>query len=267
MGTPVIGAQLYTLRAHCQTLDGVAATLERVRAIGYTAVQISGFGFVDPRGVAAAVRAAGVTVAGTHVGWNRFLRELDAVIEEHLLWGCRHAAIGILPAEYNTADGAARFLGELAPVAARLAAHGIDFSYHNHNHEFVRYGGRTWLERLYADADPAMLKAELDTYWVQAGGGDPAEWVRRLAGREPLLHLKDMCVTPEREQRFAEVGEGNLNWPAILAAAEAGGVEYLLVEQDDCYGRDPFACLATSCRNLRAMGYGGEVGTATADSK
>ena len=64
-----------------------------------------------------------------------------------------------------------------------------------------------------------------------------------------------MCVTPERQQRFAEVGEGNLNWPAILAEAERGGVEYLLVEQDDCYGRDPFECLATSRRNLMRLGY------------
>ena len=100
-----------------------------------------------------------------------------------------------------------------------------------------------------------MLLAELDTYWIQAGGGDPVAWIRRCAGREPLLHLKDMTVTPQREQRYTEVGEGNLNWPDILAAAEAGGVEYLLVEQDECYERDPFESLAISFRNLSAMGY------------
>jgi len=75
------------------------------------------------------------------------------------------------------------------------------------------------------------------------------------AGREPLCHLKDMCITAEREQRFAEIGEGNLNWRAILDAAEHSGVEYLLVEQDQCYGRDPFESLAVSYRNLKAMGY------------
>jgi sugar phosphate isomerase/epimerase len=59
----------------------------------------------------------------------------------------------------------------------------------------------------------------------------------------------------KREQRFAEIGEGNLNWPAILEAAETGCVEYLLVEQDNCYGRDPFESLAISYNNLKAMGY------------
>ena len=53
---------------------------------------------------------------------------------------------------------------------------------------------------------------------------------------------------------MAEIGEGNLNWPAILAAAAAGGVEWYLVEQDECYQRDPFESLAISYRNLQAMG-------------
>jgi len=108
---------------------------------------------------------------------------------------------------------------------------------------------------LYDQADSRHLKAEIDTYWIQAGGGDPVEWIRKCAGREPLLHLKDMGITPGREVRMAEIGEGNLNWPAILKAAEQAGVEYLLVEQDNCYDRGPFESLAISYANLKEMGY------------
>ena len=139
-------------------------------------------------------------------------------------------------------------------MADALAKEGMDFSYHNHSHEMARYGEKTWLAMLYEQAAPDVVKAEIDVYWIQAGGGDPALWVQRCAGREPLLHLKDMSVTPEREQRFAEIGEGNLNWPAIMDAAREGGVEWYLVEQDDCYGRDPFESLAISYKNLREMG-------------
>lgn len=255
MPKPVVGAQLFTLRQHCKTIPDIAETFRKVREIGYTAVQISGFGPVDPKEVAKIVADSGLVVACTHMGWPRFLNELDRVIEEHEMWGCRHPAIGGLPGEYRGADGVKRFVDELAPIAAALAKHGMDFSYHNHNHEFVRQDGKTWLARLYETASPDILKAELDTYWVQAGGGDPAAWVKQCAGREPLLHLKDMTVTEAREQRFAPVGEGNLNWPAILQAAEEGGVEYMLVEQDNCYGGDPFDCLAVSCRNLSGWGY------------
>jgi sugar phosphate isomerase/epimerase len=250
----VLGAQLYTVREFTHTIEGVAEALKKVADIGYTAIQISGFGPVDPKEVAVLVKDNGLTVASTHMGWNRFQNELDAVIAEHKLWGCVHPAIGGLPGEYHNPDGLKRFLDELGPITERLAQEGMDFSYHNHNHELARYDGRPWLEMLYEQAPPEMLKAEIDTYWIQAGGGDPAAWVRRCAGREPLLHLKDMTVTPQREQRMAEIGEGNLNWPAILQAAEAGGVEWYLIEQDHSYERDPFESLAISYRNLRAMG-------------
>ncbi len=254
MAKGIVGAQMYTVREFCKTLPEIAESCKKVADIGYTAVQISGFGPADPKDIAKVMEDCELTVASTHTAWPRFLNDLDAVIEEHKLWKCEHPAIGGVPQEYRSVDGLKRFLDELAPVTEKLAAEGMDFSYHNHNQELVRYGEKTWLEMLYEQGDPRYLKAEIDTYWIQAGGGDPAEWVRKCAGREPLLHLKDMCVTPEREQRFAEIGEGNLNWPAIMEAAEEGGVEWHLVEQDRCYDRGPFESLAISYRNLKAMG-------------
>jgi len=255
MAKGMLGAQLFTVRQYTQTIEDVAETLRKVAAIGYKSIQISAFGPIDPKDVARAVEDSGLIVAATHVGWKRFLEELDAVIGEHKLWGCVHPAIGGLPGEYRSADGVKRFIDELTPVAEGLAAEGMDFSYHNHNQELARYGTETcWLELLYQQADPGILKAEIDTYWIQAGGGDPAEWVRKCAGREPLIHLKDMTITPDREIRMAEIGEGNMNFASILEAAEAGGVEYYLIEQDQCYDRDPFESLAISYRNLREMG-------------
>ncbi len=254
MSIPRIGAQLFTLREFCKTMPDVTNTLKKVAAIGYPGVQISGFGPVDPKEVAKVLTDTGLICAATHVGWPRFQNELDAVIEEHKMWGCTHAAIGGLPGEYRSADGVKRFADEIGPIAEKLAAAGMDFSYHNHNHELVKYGEKTWLEMLYEQISPKVLKAEIDTYWIVAGGGDPVVWIRKMFGRQPLLHLKDMAISPEREQRFAEIGEGNLNWQAILQAARESGVEWLLVEQDQCYGRDPFESLAISYRNLRAMG-------------
>ena len=251
----IVGAQLYTIRESMQTVPDMVKALGRVSEIGYTAVQLSGHGPVDPGELAGIVRDSGLSVAATHIGWGRYLEDLDAVIAEHRLLECRHPAIGGLPSEYHCGEGVKRFLDELAPVAQALRAEGMDFSYHNHNHEFVRYGDRTWLAALYEDSDPAVLKAELDTYWIQAAGGDPAAWIRKCAGREPILHIKDMRMVPGPEQRYAEIGEGNLNWPAILAAAAESGVEYMLVEQDVCYERDPFESLAISYNNLNAMGY------------
>jgi sugar phosphate isomerase/epimerase len=257
MASGIPGAQLYTVRKFTQSLEDIADTLRKIADIGYTAIQISAFGGVDREDVARIIQDNALAVAATHMGWGSFLEDLDGVIETNRLWGCKHPAIGGLPREYYSRDGIRRFLEELGPVAEALAAEGMDFSYHNHNHELARYDcGKTWLETLYDEAPPEALKAEIDTYWIQAGGGDPAWWLRRCAGRIPVIHLKDMCITPDREIRMAEVGEGNLNWPAIIEAGEAGGTECYLVEQDDCYGRDPFESLAISLRNLKAMGVG-----------
>ena len=255
MTKPVIGAQLYTLREYEKTMPEIAKTLKKVAAIGYKTVQVSSFGPADPKDVTRAAEDAGLQIVSTHTDWSRFLNELDEVILEHKLWKCSHPAIGGLPDEYFCEDGIKRFLDELLPVAERLKKEGMDFSYHNHNHELVKYGKKTWLASVYDNSDPSVLKAEIDTYWITAGGGDPADWVKRCSGRIPLLHCKDMIVTKEREQRFSEVGEGNLNWNAILKQAEQSGVEYLLVEQDNCYGRDPFESLAISYKNLSSWGY------------
>ena len=254
MSKPILGAQLYTARQQCKTIPDITDTLKKVAEIGYTAIQISGFGPVDPKDVMKIVADTGLIVASTHTGWDRFVDDLDGVIEEHKTYKCPHPAVGGIPGEYRSAEGLKKFLDQIAPIAERLAAEGMDFSYHNHSQELVRIGEKTWLEMLYEQANPAHVKAEIDTYWIQHGGGDPALWIRKCAGRQPLVHFKDMCITTEREQRYAEIGEGNLNWPAILDACEASGVEYALIEQDQCYDRTPLESLAISYRNCKAMG-------------
>jgi sugar phosphate isomerase/epimerase len=249
-----IGAQLYTLRDYIKDLPGVAETFKKVKAIGYSNVQISGMGPVDPKEVAKIAKDLGLTISCTHMSWDAFLKDLDTVIETHKMWGCRHSAIGGLVGTYFTLDGLKQFVDELAPVAAKLAAAGLTFSYHNHHHELAKYDGKTWLARLYDTVDGKTLKGEIDTYWITAGGGDPIWWINKLAGREPLVHFKDMMILPNREVRMAPIGEGNLNWEGIIKACKAGGVEYALVEQDSCYDQNPFDALAQSYNNLKAMG-------------
>lgn len=253
MPDTVLAAQMYTLREFTKTPADIAVTLAKVRAMGYEAIQISAFGPCDPAELAKMLAGEGLAVCSTHTGWPRFVDQIDQVIEEHRMWGCRHPAIGGMPGEYRSAEGVVEFAKLAEQVGRKLDQAGMDFSYHNHNFEFQKAGGKTWLELLYDSSDPRYLKAEIDTYWVQAGGGDPAEWIARCAGRMPILHLKDMVMGPDGV-RMAEIGEGNLNWPAILAAAKDAGVEWYCIEQDDCYERDPFDSLKISLDNLHGMG-------------
>ncbi len=148
--------------------------------------------------------------------------------------------------------GFKQFARDATEVGRRLAEAGLTFSYHNHSFEFVRFGERTGLDIIYEESDPRYLMAELDTYWVQHGGGDVIDWIDKLAGRMPVIHFKDM-VTHEGQQIMAEIGEGNLNWRGILDACEDADIDWYAIEQDVCR-RDPFDSLRISYDNLKAMG-------------
>ncbi len=248
----MLAAQLYTVREFTKTPADIIETMKKVAAIGYRAVQLSALGEMDPQELRNVCDGEGLTVCATHVGYDFMADTTAECIERHQIYGCPNAGIGGLPTEYRSAEGYARFAVEASETARKLAEGGIRFVYHNHNFELEKYGDRTGLQILYEDSDPAVFLSEIDTYWIQAGGGSPATWIRNLAGRAPVVHLKDMTMQG-RDQIMAEIGEGNLDWPDILEACAEAGVEYYIVEQDTCQ-RDPFESLAISYRNLRAMG-------------
>lgn len=253
MANSVLAAQLYTLREFTKTPKDIAETMKKVRALGYEAVQLSALGPIDPKELKAICDGEGLTICATHTSFDRMRDDTQAVIDEHQLWNCKYAAIGGLPQDYRNAEGYHRFAKEASEVARKLAKGGLVFGYHNHSFELEKFDGRTALDILYDESDPEVFTSEIDTYWIQHGGGDPAAWIRKLKGRAHIVHLKDMAILGGREQVFAEVGEGNLNWPAILDACKEAGVEWYIVEQDRCQ-RDPFESLGISLRNLKAMG-------------
>lgn len=248
-----IAAQLYTVREFLKTPADIAQSLKRVREAGYESVQLSGLGPIEPSELKRILDGEGLSVCATHTGYDRLRDDLPGVVEEHRILECDYVAIGSMPSSYRSAEGYAQFAKEASAVARKMKAEGLTFGYHNHSFELERYGDRTGLEILYAESDPEVFTAEIDTYWIQHGGGDPAAWIRRVKGRSPVIHVKDMQIAPNRQQVFAEVGEGNLNWPAILAAAREAGVKWYVVEQDVCR-RDPFESLAISLKNLKGMG-------------
>lgn len=249
-----IAAQLYTLRDHCKTSADIAKSLKKVKQIGYDTVQVSGIGKVDPKELANMLKGEGLACCITHISLDRMKSEPRQVADEHQLWGCRYTAIGGFGFSGEmTAQKWIDFARDYSAVAANLAKLGLLVGYHNHSHELVKYDGRTALDLILENADPSLW-FEIDTYWITHGGGDPIQWVNKVAGRIPCIHLKDMAIRPDRTQIMAEVGEGNLNFPGIIEAAKKAGTKWFIVEQDNCNGRDPFECLATSLRNLQAMG-------------
>ena len=241
----MIALQLYTIRALLQDASQLGGVLGRVRDIGYRTVEVAGLGpgAVDRFGEE--MRRSDLTACAAHVSYERLAADPESVAAECTDWGCQYVVVPAVPDTYRSADGYRRFASEAAELAERLRPSGLRLAYHNHAYELERYGGRTGLELVF---EPGELDAELDTYWLQFGGVNPAAWIRKLKGRVPLVHLKDLAVVAGSPVD-APVGEGNLDWSDILNACSEAGTRWLVVEQDDP-GDDPMEKIASSYRNL-----------------
>ena len=151
------------------------------------------------------------------------------------------------------------FIKEAEPAAKAIKDAGLRFSYHNHSEEFLKVDGTNELEKMMAVFAPDEMAFTLDTHWAHAAGADPIQWMKKLKGRIPCIHVKDIELYIDenkvRQLRYGIVGKGNMNFEGILAAADESDVKYGLIEQDDCYGADPFECLKESLAYLRAQGY------------
>ena len=251
----VLGAQMYNVRQFAQTDRDLDISLKKVAGMGYKAVQISGVGKIAAKRIRELCDKYGLSIVLTHMNADRIIDDTDAVIKENEIMGCDYIGIGMMPDRYRCDAWLDRFPVDYLPAAKKIAAAGKLFMYHNHEFEFSKINGKLVMDFLAESFEPSLMGFTIDTYWVQAGGADIYDWIGKLKGRIPCVHLKDMDVLPDRKVIMAPVMEGNMNFPKILDALEAdGGVKYLLIEQDYCQ-ESPFVCLEKSYKNLSALGY------------
>jgi len=247
-----IGAQFYTVRNQCQNLDDFALTLRKVADIGYKTVQISGTCPYEAQWLKEQLDKNGLQCVLTHIPVPRLMGETEQVIADHHVFGCEHIGLGWYAFDEEKADASyAHFMQTYPAIARKIREGGRYFMYHNHDQEFKRHEGKLILQRLAEEIPAEDMGFTLDTFWVQAGGGDPAQWIENLAGRVPVIHLKDFAYG----RKMAVVGEGNINFDRVFEKAEKSGTKYMLVEQDDCNGEDPIECLRRSYQYLTACGF------------
>lgn len=239
-----VAAQLYTLRDQCKTPDDIARSLEKVRAIGYEAVQVSGLGPIPEADLLQLAKDNGLVICATHEGLGALFENPEAIIERLQKLECTYTALGFPSGvDLATKDGVLDFCRRIDAVAQKFVEAGMSLSHHNHHHEFFKVEGKPVFEMILENT--THLGLEIDTYWVQYGGANPTTWCQKAAGRMPLLHLKDYGINSQNQPYFAEIGKGNLEFFSIIETAEAGGTQWFIVEQDTTPG-DPFDSLKLS---------------------
>jgi len=246
-----ISLQLYTVRE--ETAYDMPGTLRRVSEIGYPAVEFAGYGDLSPQDLRTILDDFGIRTSGAHVPFHSWERDPEAVLNDMHALGCNHAIVPIAPPEYRRDEAeVARLAQNFNRWGDLSRQEGVTFSYHNHDFEFAPLGGTTMWDVLVRETDPELVSLELDLYWVRYGGADPEPLLRDLADRIPLVHLKDMASDERRSD--LPMGEGVMPWPTLLSAADAAGVEWYVVEQDN--PRDALEDVSTSLEHLRGLSSG-----------
>ncbi len=242
-----VAAQLYTCRDTLGNAPDIAKTLSRLRGIGYTAVQASGLGPISYEEFDRILKDTGMVCCATHESPDNILNSPHKVVERLRTLGCKITAYpfphGIDLSNRKSVDG---WIAQLQRAGEVIAEAGQILCYHNHNVEFRKLDGRVILDLIYGGT---ALQGELDTYWVQYGGGEITAWCGKLSGRMPIIHLKDYQTTSENKPIWCEIGAGVLDFASIIPAAEKAGCEWFVVEQDTCPG-DPVDSLAASWRYI-----------------
>jgi sugar phosphate isomerase/epimerase len=234
------GFELYTARSLlARDFDG---TLAAIAQLGYREVEGSDLFGRTPAEARRRFDALGLSAPS----WHSFLdpadgAALDTAIDRAASLGARFLVAatakelvsfgpkGVVLREDLPASGYRAIAAFLNRAGERCRAAGLAFAYHNHHVELRPVeAGRSGLDLLLAETDPARVGFELDLCWTVAGGGDPCALFARHPGRFPLCHAKDTNARGED----LDVGEGVVAFDAVLTEAERAGIEHVFVERD-----------------------------------
>jgi len=213
-----IGLCTFSLRSFFKTPDDIRKSTHRLKEMGYNCLHwTNGMDYESLEALALAVKDYDMPVCLTHVGDDLVTGDLDALMEKHDRIGCKNIGIGGLRNNVVVDEKLCmETIEKLEAAAERMEKYGFKFFYHNHHKEFWRYeNGETYFDRIFKYAPHFNFTP--DTYWLQYGGADVADFLENFRGRMECVHLKDYKLVYDAETtimtpKFAALGDGMLNF-------------------------------------------------------
>ncbi len=272
MKTLPVALQLYTVRSEME--KGVPQTLAAVKEIGYDYVEPAGLFGLTGEQFRAELDKAGLKAICAHVPFAEILKDEQGVIDTYKTIGCSYIAVPYLADGQRPGnEGFDKILESIDKFGALCHANGLTLLYHNHDFEFTKLeNGEYGLDFMYSNTKPENLQTELDTCWVNIGGENPADYIRKYANRCPVVHLKDFIGSKSQNMyaligtdsakmedstafEFRPVGQGKQDFPAILKASVESGANYVVVEQDNTYDTPCLEAAKQSRDYLKSLGW------------
>jgi sugar phosphate isomerase/epimerase len=253
-----LGFQIYTLRTVVE--QNPLAILKAVQDIGYREIECTA-GNLEK--IWPALQQTKLKPVSLHTDKSMFtsdggLFEIGA-LEKVKQRGFKYVVIPFMQLAENGADGLKRFADQFNRQGEQAKSNGLTLCYHNHAHDFAPLNGVPALQMLLDQTDPKLVMLEMDIFWVSVAGHDPVQALNAHKGRVPLIYLKNKAAgIPVQfnenvpKTAFKEVGNGTIDIPAVLQAADAAGVRHYFVEQDQTTG-DPIISLRKSFEYLKSQ--------------
>jgi sugar phosphate isomerase/epimerase len=245
----------FTIRYNVHNQRMVEEAYSKLQALGFSGIE-GGMGRghgLEPKADNDLAAKYGIKVIDIWGDPNR----PDDMMKTADAYGTKYVCVSTMPGNMMlNPDGFKAYAENLNRWAIPFAKAGYKLSYHNHAQEFRNFaalGGKTGFEILLEETDPDNIHICLDTFWVSAAGGDPVYWLKKLKGRATIVHFKEYSIDERSYDvdmgnipfRFAEVGQGNINWLAVVEACREIGIEWYCIEQDFTRG-DAFDSLKIS---------------------
>lgn len=267
-----VAVQVYSIREDAE--KDFIGTMKRVKMMGYDGVELAGLYGHTPEEIRDSLTESGLLAISAHVPYQELTEDTETVIDNYVTIGCKYIAVPYLTEEYR--PGKEKFpevVENIRKIGEACKRKNIVLLYHNHDFEFTKMqDGRYALDYLYDTVSADKLQTEIDTCWVKVSGVNPSEYIRKYAGRCPIVHLKDyigvksehmygLIGLEEKEENntkafeFRPVGHGVQDFPEILNAAIESGTEWVVVEQDEHYEHTALEDIQISREYLASIGW------------
>jgi sugar phosphate isomerase/epimerase len=255
-----LGVQLWSFREQAKA-DPVAM-LRMVRRMGLTHVETAGLYDMPAAQLADALRNAGLRATSMHVPYEDLKNHPDVVIANAKALGAKWVGTPWIPhgdSGFTEAD-ARRAIADFNQFGRTLKDAGLSFFYHNHGYEPLPYGDGTLLDLIIRETDPQLVHFEMDVLWTWLPNVDPVALIQKYPGRFRLMHIKDMKPGVPRgslsggipDEQKSVIGQGQVDWSALMAAAEKDGFEHYYIEDEST---DPVENVPKSISYLERLRY------------
>lgn len=234
------GLQLYSLRESFKA--DVAGSLDKVKSLGFKEVELASLYGLEPVQLLEMLKQRGLQAVSAHYQYPQLTKSLASSVAEAKALGVKYVACPYIPHPDTGFDEETcrKAAADFNAWGEAFAKAGIQFAYHPHGFEFLAHGNEKMLDLLIQETRAEFVSFEMDVFWIVQGAQDPVRWLEKYPNRWVLMHLKDLRKgaavgrhpkqTPKTDQ--VALGEGQMDWPAILRTAAKVGIKHYFIEDE-----------------------------------